>query len=101
MQEAARKASERLEVTRRCIQLLQQPRRPVEWSPAMHAEFPKYLRARAAQLSWPLLPMGLWIATRSPEVPHSGTADAMRDVWLEYVQRQVCEAIRPLSRVVS
>lgn len=97
---AMKDAADRLERNRSCIQLLQQLRRPVEWSPATHAEFPKYLRTSAAELSWPLLPMGLWIATRSPKVPHTGSA-AMRDVWLEYVQRQVCEAIPPLSRVVS
>ena len=49
---------------RRCVELLQQPRELIPWSPAKHKQFPKCSRKRAAALAMPLLRAGHLIALR-------------------------------------
>ena len=88
----------------RITQLLQQRRQPVPWSPKNHNEFPKCRRQLVARLSWRLLRDGLWVAKRSRRVPEGGSIDnrqIVRDEWLAYVERYVCERVPPMSRVVE
>ena len=53
-----------LQPYRRCVELLQQPRELIPWSPAKHKQFPKCSRKRAAALAMPLLRAGHLIALR-------------------------------------
>ena len=87
--------AEERERCRRCVQLLQQPRVPVPWSPANHAQFPKCNRKRAAALGQALRCHRIWNAEAA------GGSEAVRHVWLDFVSRYVSALVPPMSRVVA
>ena len=86
---------------RRSVELLQQPRVAVPWSPARHAQFPGCRRKQGARSSWPLMRQRFWNAGAVSKSEVHDYKQIVKDEWLDFVVRFVSEQVRPITRVVQ
>ena len=91
---------------RRCVELLQQPREPIPWSPDKRSpgfrdKFPGCRRKQVARISWPLMRHRIWNAKAVPKSETKDNKQIVKDEWLDFVVRFVREQVRPMTRVVA